>query len=43
MSEDITNPEQLSDEQLEDIAGGTMDTTITTANCSAMLSSNINL
>jgi hypothetical protein len=43
MSDDITNPEQLSDEQLEDIAGGTMDTTITTANCSAMLSSNINL
>jgi hypothetical protein len=43
MSEENTNPEQLSDEQLEDIAGGTMDTTITTANCSAMLSSTINL
>ena len=43
MSEEIRNSEELSDEQLEDIAGGTMDTTITTANCSAMLSSNINL
>jgi hypothetical protein len=43
MSEETNKPEQISDEQLEDVAGGTMDTTITTENCSAMLSSNINL
>jgi len=43
MSEEINKPESISDEQLEDVAGGTMDTTIQTENCSAMLSSNINL
>lgn len=35
-------PESIKDEQLEDMAGGMMDNTITTENCSAALST-INL
>jgi hypothetical protein len=42
MSEETNKPEAISDEQLEDVAGGTMDNTITTENCSATLST-INL
>jgi hypothetical protein len=42
MSEETYKPEAISDEQLEDVAGGTMDNTITTENCSATLST-INL
>jgi hypothetical protein len=42
MSEETNKPQSISDEQLEDVAGGTMDNTITTENCSATLST-INL
>ncbi|HYZ72612.1 MAG TPA: hypothetical protein VE641_06000 [Chthoniobacterales bacterium] len=42
MSQETNKPEAISDEQLEDVAGGTMDNTITTENCSATLST-INL
>jgi hypothetical protein len=42
MSEEINKPEAISDEQLEDVAGGTMDNTIANQNCSATLST-INL
>ena len=37
------NSESLSDEQLEDLAGGTMDETIGTRDCGSMLGSLINL
>jgi hypothetical protein len=42
MSEETNKPESISDEQLEDVAGGTMDNTIANQNCSATLST-INL
>ena len=42
MSEVTQKPESISDEQLEDVAGGMMDNTIGTENCSAALST-INL
>jgi hypothetical protein len=42
MSEETNKPESISDEQLEDVACGTMDNTISTQNCSATLST-INL
>ena len=42
MSEVTNRPESISDEQLEDVAGGMMDNTIGTENCSAALST-INL
>jgi hypothetical protein len=42
MSQETNKPESISDEQLEDVAGGMMDNTIGTENCSAALST-INL
>jgi hypothetical protein len=42
MSEETDKPESMKDEQLEDVAGGMMDNTIGTENCSAALST-INL
>jgi hypothetical protein len=42
MSQETNRPESISDEQLEDVAGGMMDNTIGTENCSAALST-INL
>jgi hypothetical protein len=42
MSEEINKPEAITDEQLEDVAGGMMDNTIANQNCFATLST-INL
>jgi hypothetical protein len=37
MSEEVTKPEAISDEQLEDVAGGVSDTVnINTQNCAAL-------
>jgi hypothetical protein len=43
MSTEPEKSESLSDEQLEDLAAGTMDQTIETRDCDAMLGSLINL
>jgi hypothetical protein len=43
MSLEPEESESLSDEQLEDLAGGTMDQTIGTRDCDSMLGSLINL
>jgi hypothetical protein len=39
MSEDITKPEAVSDEQLEDVAGGTFDNN----SCTAGLMATVNV
>jgi hypothetical protein len=38
MSEETDNPETVPDEQLEEVAGGTMDNFVLTKNCTAILS-----
>jgi hypothetical protein len=38
MSEETDEPESVTDEQLEDVAGGTMDNFVITKNCTAILS-----
>ena len=38
MSEETEKPESISDEQLEDVAGGMMDNFVGTKNCTAALS-----
>jgi hypothetical protein len=39
MSEETDGPERITDEQLEEVAGGTMDTFVAVKNCTAALSS----
>jgi hypothetical protein len=43
MSLEPDKPDSLSEEQLEDFAGGTMDQTLGERDCAAMLSSLVNL
>jgi hypothetical protein len=38
MSDEIEKTEPISDEQLEDVAGGMMDNFVATKNCTAALS-----
>jgi len=38
MSEGTEKPDSISDEQLEDVAGGMMDNFVGTKNCTAALS-----